>query len=93
MTLGWDWGITNWLYVADEAGVYRVTLTNPRTVGAVVSNHPAGPCNEQGQRIVFSISAPTVMDEYAAQFQPVAALQLIKAAVRLTELLKRIQWK
>ena len=85
--------VTDSLHVADEAGVYRVTLTNPRTTGALVNNHPAVPCNEQGQRIVFSISAPTVMDEYAAQFQPVAALQLTKAAVRLTELLKRIQWK
>lgn len=86
MTLGWDWG-------SPIGSTWRITLTNPRTTGAVVNNHPTVPCNEQGQRIVFSISAPTVMDKYVAQFQPVAALQLTKAAVRLTELLKRIQWK
>jgi hypothetical protein len=84
---------TDSLHVADESELYHVTLTNPRTNGVVVKKHPGEPCSEQGQRILFSIAAPTVMEEYVRQFQPVAALQLTKAAVRLTELLKRIQFK
>lgn len=84
---------TDSLHIADESEMYHVTLTNPRTTGTVVKKQPAEPCSEQGQRIVVSIAAPTVLDDYARQFQPVAALQLTKAAVRLVELLKRIQWK
>jgi hypothetical protein len=84
---------TDSLHVADESEAYHITLTNPRTTGGVVKTHPTEPCSEKGQRILFSISTPTVMEEYVSQFRPVAALQLTKAAVRLTELLRQIQWK
>jgi hypothetical protein len=84
---------TDSLHVADESEAYHITLTNPRTTGAVVKTLPGEPCSDKGQRILLSISAPTVMEEYVSQFRPVAALQLTKAAIRLTELLKRIQWK
>lgn len=91
-----DWArrwATDSLHVADESEMYHVTLSNPRTTGAPVRQQPALPCSEQGSRILLSITAPTVMDEYVGQYQPVAALQLTKAAVRMTELLKRIEWK
>jgi hypothetical protein len=84
---------TDSLHVADESEMYHVTLTNPRAEAPVVRTPPAVPCSDTGQRILVSITAPTTLDEYAAQFQPVAALQLTKAAVRLSELLKRIEWK
>jgi hypothetical protein len=59
----------------------------------VVPTNPTLPCSDTGPRIVVSITAPTTLDEYVTQYQPVAALQLTKAAVRLSQLLKRIEWK
>ncbi len=91
-----DWArrwATDSLHVADETELYHVTLAHPRTIGEPVPTQPGQPCHDQGPRILLSITAPTVLDEYVGQYQPVAALQLTKAAVRLSELLKRIEWK
>ena len=81
------------LRVVDESEMYHVTLTNTRTENPMPRRPPAEPCSEMGPRIRLSITAPTSLDEYVTQYQPVAALQLTKAAVRLSELLKRIEWK
>lgn len=83
--------VTDSLRVAREANVYGVTLTNPTTVGAIVKKSAVDPCSSKGQKIKFTISAP-VLDGYVTQFQPIAALQLTKAAVRLAALLKHIRW-
>ncbi len=84
---------TDSLHVADESEMYHVTLTNPQAGEPVVPTQPTLPCSDTGPRIVVSITAPTTLDDYVTQYQPVAALQLTKAAVRLSQLLKRIEWK
>jgi hypothetical protein len=91
-----DWArrwATDSLHVADDSEMYHVTLTNPRTETPVKRISPAAPCSETGPRVLVSITAPTTLDGYVTLYQPVAALQLTKAAVRLRELLKRIEWK
>ena len=84
---------TDSLHVADDSEMCKVTLTNPQAAGPVLRTQPTLPCSDTGSRIVVSITKPTTLDEYVTQYQPVAALQLTKAAVRLSQLLKRIEWK